>query len=479
MVQILIPQPPPHAINDCMLARPLSAQPTLHLRPTLPLEWLRPHPLLRTMPLDEEHVVAFVPSLSHVAVLNQAALALLQRLPLDHAETLSSVAGSLHALAAMGLLVSSAKPRIPEPAASPVLSAWLHMTNACNLRCSYCYIQKTTARMKTATAYGAIDALVDAALRHGYREVAIKYAGGEPLMALDTVAEAQSYAQARCRAAGLGLQATLLTNGTMLNPVRVARLRELGLGLTISLDGLALSHDAQRPDLRGAGSAAAVRAGIENACAAGLTPTVAITVTGANIGAAPELVAWLLERGLPFTVSFARSQACSRERSALMAEEQQLIEGMRAMYATVAANPPRWSVLGTLLDRADLSYAHGGACAAGKDYMVIDHEGRIAACQMVLDQPVADLTHPDPLSAIREDRQLPLGVPVNEKAGCRECDWRYWCGGGCPIATLRATGRTDVKSPYCNIYTALFPDLLRLEGLRLLRQARPASGEDA
>jgi hypothetical protein len=37
------------------------------------------------------------------------------------------------------------------------------------------------------------------------------------------------------------------------------------------------------------------------------------------------------------------------------------------------------------------------------------------------------------------------------------------------LTTYRATGRYDVKSPNCNIYKALFPEALRLEGLRLLK----------
>lgn len=32
----------------------------------------------------------------------------------------------------------------------------------------------------------------------------------------------------------------------------------------------------------------------------------------------------------------------------------------------------------------------------------------------------------------------------------------------------RATGRYDRKSPNCNIYKAIFPEVLRLEGLRLI-----------
>jgi uncharacterized protein len=33
------------------------------------------------------------------------------------------------------------------------------------------------------------------------------------------------------------------------------------------------------------------------------------------------------------------------------------------------------------------------------------------------------------------------------------------------------TGRYNLKSPHCNIYKALYPEVLRLEGLRLLKYA--------
>ena len=47
-----------------------------------------------------------------------------------------------------------------------------------------------------------------------------------------------------------------------------------------------------------------------------------------------------------------------------------------------------------------------------------------------------------------------------------------------PLLTYRATGRFDVKSPNCNIYKALFPGVLHLEALRLLRYEEPiALGE--
>jgi len=141
--------------------------------------------------------------------------------------------------------------------------------------------------------------------------------------------------------------------------------------------------------------------------------------------------------------------------------------GPRA-YATIARRPPRWGLLGALLDRADLSQPHRRTCAVGENYLVIDHRGQVAKCQMTLAQPVSHISAADPLGAIRLDQVGVRNLPAEEKEGCRACDWRYWCAGGCALATYRATGRYDVRSPNCTIYQSLYPDVIRLEGLRLL-----------
>jgi uncharacterized protein len=40
--------------------------------------------------------------------------------------------------------------------------------------------------------------------------------------------------------------------------------------------------------------------------------------------------------------------------------------------------------------------------------------------------------------------------------------------------TQRLTGRNDAPSPYCQVYRALLPELVRLEGIRFLR-SHPAA----
>lgn len=459
------------ALNDCIRGTSRGSAPPS----TAPLGQLRPHPLLRTLPLGDGYHAAFVPSASRVAVVDADGLALLRRLPLGPAAA-PGEALALEQLAGAGLLAAPGRADLPRPPPPDTLVAWLHVTNACNLRCSYCYINKSSDAMRPETARAAVDTLIDAALRHGLPAVLIKYAGGEPALQLPLIAETHRYAQRRAAAHGLALQGGVLSNGTLISAAAARALRDLQLSLMVSLDGLAGANDAQRPTAGGRPSFAAVAAGLGHAVAAGLRPTVGITVTGRSVAGLPGLVAWLLDRDLPFGISLYRENVYSASLDELRLDELRLVDGLRAAYEVIARRPPPWGLLASLLDRSDLSGAHDRSCAAGHNYLVIDHEGRVASCQMRLDQPVTTIGVKDPLSLVRSDTAGLRNLSVDEKEGCRSCDWRYWCGGGCSVATFRATGRYDLKSPNCRIYQELYPDVVRLEGLRLLRWFGPGGG---
>jgi len=88
---------------------------------------------------------------------------------------------------------------------------------------------------------------------------------------------------------------------------------------------------------------------------------------------------------------------------------------------------------------------------------------------MEIERTVTDIMTSDPLAFVRAEQGGSQNVAVEEKEGCRSCEWRYWCAGGCSLLTHRVTERSDVKSPYCNVYKTIYPELLQLEGLRLLR----------
>ena len=149
-----------------------------------------------------------------------------------------------------------------------------------------------------------------------------------------------------------------------------------------------------------------------------------------------------------------------------------MIDGLRAAFAVIEEMLPPWSVLGSVLDRGQLLQPRQKACGVGDDYVVVDQHGRIAQCHMELGTTLGDVRRVDPVRAVRADGAPIRNLLVDDKAGCRDCTWRHWCSGGCAVATFAATGRFDVRSPNCHIYKTIYPEAVRLEGMRLLAFAR-------
>jgi uncharacterized protein len=181
------------------------------------------------------------------------------------------------------------------------------------------------------------------------------------------------------------------------------------------------------------------------------------------------LVDWILDRSLPFNINFYRENELSASDADLRLEEQKIINGMLAAFAIIESNLPERNILHSIIDRSNMMASHSHTCGVGQNYLVFDQNGRVAKCQMHISKPVTDVTTYDPMAVLISDREDIQNLSVDEKTGCRTCKWKYWCAGGCPLLTYRAMGRYDVKSPNCNIYKTLFPEALRLEGLRILK----------
>jgi len=404
-----------------------------------------------------------------VVVLNETARAILDSFarpqPLDGTASCQ--------LAALGLLRPQGGTPAPIRSQPRTLTAWLHVTNACNLCCTYCYLAKTDKAMDESTGRAAIDAIFRSATRHGFRVVKLKYAGGEATLNFRLVRILHEYAHNLAACQGLELREVVLSNGVALTDSMLDFIRDAGMRLMISLDGPGAAHGTQRIFANGRGSSKLVALGVDRALARGVKPYLSITVTKYNADEVARAVAFALDRGLLFNLNFYRDNDYAASHEGLVAEDAQLIAGARAAFKVIEERLPRQSLIAALVDRASFSSPHDHPCGAGHNYLVIDQNGRVARCQMEIERPVTDVMADDPLGVIRADQNRFSNVSVDEKEGCRECIWRYWCSGGCPLLTYRVAGRSDVRSPYCNVYRALYPDVLRLEGLRLLRWQGP------
>jgi uncharacterized protein len=417
------------------------------------------------IPLPRGFVLAFSPyTPGGPCVLNEAGHRrwqdFLHPLPLHHDFDRS--------LARQGLILPA---RLPPPrpvASSMTLTVWLHITNACNLDCPYCYVRKSSEAMDLEVGIRSLDRVMGAACQHGFRKVKIKYAGGEATLHFHRIQQLHAYATQKAQELGLKLEEVILSNGTILQPEDADWIAAEGIQVMISLDGIGEQHDLLRSSRGGRGTFSRVEQTVDQILIPrGVRPAITMTITGLNAMAAADVARWaLIERDLALSFNFYRRNILSASRSDLELEERRIIEGLLAAYAVIETHLPSRPFFNGLLDRVHAG-SHAHPCGAGHDYLVITHRGEFAQCHMLLEQPVRTNPDGDPLLAIRYGPlQNPRG---DEKEGCQSCPFRFHCAGGCPLETYRATGRWDVRSPHCRIYQTLLPAALRLEGLRLMK----------
>lgn len=130
-----------------------------------------------------------------------------------------------------------------------ITSAFLNLTNACNLACRYCFVEQNPKRMTLDTAIDAADWLAKNA---GNSDTpAINYFGGEPLLMFDAIIRPLTeYIRQRY---GLHYMLSITSNCTLMDEKIVAFLSANKVGLLLSMDGDKPSQDWNRP-MRNGGS---------------------------------------------------------------------------------------------------------------------------------------------------------------------------------------------------------------------------------
>lgn len=117
----------------------------------------------------------------------------------------------------------------------------LHLTDACNLRCKYCYVRQDTHRMTLDTAKAAVNMAADDPGHHG-----IIFFGGEPLLRRQLIYDTVQYAES------LGLPGKfhykITTNGTLLDDEFLAFSKRYQVFIALSHDGTAQDVCRVYPD---------------------------------------------------------------------------------------------------------------------------------------------------------------------------------------------------------------------------------------
>lgn len=327
-----------------------------------------------------------------------------------------------------------AKDAVAKPCLS---SAYLHVTNTCNLSCTGCYSSDANRNRAPDPTRAELEHAVGLLAELGIERLVIS--GGEPFVRRDL-----SDIVRVARDAGIA-SVSVLTNGTLCTRDRLDELTGLVDVVSVSFDGPSAEARAYvRQEQLFDRLVEAVRAIAQ----AGIRPHILPTLHAKNGADVPAYVE--LAHSLGATISFSLLSGSRAKIGDLWPDDVCLGCLADALFDVGA------SAEGVDYDgRFDTASALAAriSCGAGRTGVSVASDGSIYPCHMlhVRDYRLGDAfvdAAEDVFAALRSF-DLPA---VDAIATCSSCGKRYLCGGGCRARAYRATGRLDAADPYCAYY---------------------------
>ena len=313
-------------------------------------------------------------------------------------------------------------PQVSHPEA-PLETVYWICTQACNLRCSYCYQDAMVRRpneLSTEEGKDLVDQVVDAGAD------TFIFTGGEPFSRPDLL-EIGRHSRQR------GLRTNVITNGYHITTKNINEVSEIFNQVTVSLDhGLAKYHDHHR----GKGSwLRAIRA-IDLLLEKGVHVDVNSVLSRTGLNDLKELMRLSRDREIGQHRIIPRFPmgrgACTRNDELKPAEIMAINDRLhQAGYASEHQGTSSVSVEGTYGSKRVIR----NHCGAGLSEVSVDPEGWVYPCKLlqfgtfkthnVRERKLIDIFNHHPLL-----KNIRSTVATN-LSPCKTCIIRNHCGGGC------------------------------------------------
>lgn len=326
----------------------------------------------------------------------------------------------------------------------------LHLTQACNLRCKHCYFSSGKSFEDELTDEEYID-LVKSCGQIGI--VGLTITGGEPFLRRELLFEVIQEANLQ------GIKnITLSTNGTLLTEDDAVLLKKYDVKTGISLDGATeQTHDY----IRGKGVFNKAVNTLTILQEAGVHTTIGWTLMKANIKEAEKILYLAKEKavsGVNFNTVRIKGRARENIRDTEISTEDALAVLMQIWAASRklgvrTAMEGKWERLKGL-PKKDL-------CGAGKSVLCIAANGDVYPCDAfhgeasfkagnVRKEPLIDIWRKSPVL------KPFFSISVDRVEGCRDCELKYICGGGCMEDNFEDHGTLTKASFTCSLLKSIY-----------------------
>jgi len=327
------------------------------------------------------------------------------------------------------------------------LTFWFHLTDHCNLTCSYCYIStlETQKNMSELTINQFSKKIIEVINQYDHiDEITLKLAGGEPLVSFKHWHQPIQNLIDTLNNTRVNIKLRILTNLTVLTDsiIKFSKTNHIVYG--VSLDGLDDYHDEYRKDSTGKGTFQVVKKNIECLKDNNIAVAILVTISEKNMEGIVELVEYLLKENITFRLADAKGDDINKT---------DLLKVLNNCYDLIEAYIEQGFSIENKHVLCDLNLISPSktACPMGVNGAAIYLNGDVFFChsQFGSDTAIGSIFETrDILQIIQSGRYFHAELSDE----CKACMYSMICSGGCPLYKTK-----DNKSPMCGIFKATIP----------------------
>lgn len=335
---------------------------------------------------------------------------------------------------------------------------YLLLSDACNIRCRYCYFLAPMPKsyraslMESETAIKALNLFsrcVKKSIAGGHPDQHIVLYGGEPTINKNTLLAALRYTDLLKEKDDLPKKTsiTVNTNGILLDKEIIEQCKTSEAVVAISIDGPKEIHDQMRVYNSGRGTFDEVVRSYRLAQQIGAKTGICVTIDKHNLFQMEKIVRWFADelsvKGMGFNILIENSTEPTNGQNVDYAEivAQKLIESFKLARTLGIYEDRMMRRVKNFLDKTPVLSDCGG-CGL---QIVVSPDGKIGVCQafcgekkFFVDEPF-ETFEPEINPFWREWRKR---SPFTNEV-CKGCIALGNCGGGCPYNAYRIKGAID------------------------------------
>ncbi len=316
----------------------------------------------------------------------------------------------------------------------------LHLTEQCNMACSYCTRTQRSARMSDEVLLAACDLAFSVGKTAG-----LCFFGGEPLLEQDAIRRALTYCAQKSKITGKPFACKMTTNGTLLTPefLELAIRHRMGIGL--SFDGLGQAFSRRFRD--GSSSMERVTEAAKLLLDAMPDSYALLTLAPEVVEGYADSVRFLRElgfRNISGTPAYGtRAHWTDGKLSILREQLEQLAQDYEERF--YRGERFYFSQFDAKIRECISGQNPAERCHLGFRQMPVNVDGKLYPCTQFVGDAAYCLG--DVFTGIDRNAQMALARRTAMPESCRDCALNHRCTNSCGCLNRLETGNENMVSP--------------------------------